>query len=114
MAGPDPTPLRRRFVTRADVEDAHRAGQGITLSGYDVITHEAAQRARDLGVEVSRPERGAPTTPAAVAPAPATTGAPEGGADRLRAAVRAAVVAEMGHEPDGLDAAIDRVLARRG
>jgi len=30
----------------------------------------------------------------------------------VRRAVRAAVVAELGHEPDGLDAAIDRVLGR--
>jgi hypothetical protein len=31
----------------------------------------------------------------------------------LRRAVRAAVVAELGSEPPGLDAVIDRVLARR-
>jgi hypothetical protein len=108
MAGPDPTPLRRRFVTRVDVEDAHRAGQGVTLSGHDVITHEAAQRAADLGVPVTRPDRGTtpapPTTPSATAPSRD---------ERLRDAVRAAVVAELGHAPDGLDDVIDRVLARR-
>ena len=33
--------------------------------------------------------------------------------DALRAAVRAAVIAELGSAPDGLDAVIDRVLASR-
>jgi hypothetical protein len=104
MAAPDPPPLRRRFVTRADVEDAHRAGQGVTLGPTDVITHEAAQRAADLGVPVERPPRSAPPTVAGRAPASPSDG--------LRAAVRAAVVAELGEEPPGLDAAIDTVLAR--
>ncbi len=132
MVAPDPAPLRRRFVTRRDVENAHAAGQGLTLGPDDVITHEAAQRATDLGVPVSRPERSKPptttmsglrplvaepvgTAPPAPVPAPgaaefARTAATE---DRLRAAVRAAVVAELGTEPPGLDAAIDAVLARR-
>jgi hypothetical protein len=127
MAGPDATPLRRRFVTRVDVEDAHRAGGAVTLGPTDVITHEAAQRAADLGVPVTRPERSKPPTattsglrplvadpvaPAAPAPAAATATAPGGGDARLRAAVREAVVAELGSQPPGLEAAIDTVLAR--
>ncbi|HYN29128.1 MAG TPA: hypothetical protein VES95_04570 [Dermatophilaceae bacterium] len=113
MAGPEPTPLRRRFVTRVDVEAAHRAGEAVTLAPLDVITHEAAQRAADLGVTVSRPERAAP--PAATAPRPRAPGGgrlPDDGG-LLREAVRAAVVAELGAEPPGLDAAIDTVLGRR-
>jgi hypothetical protein len=132
MAGPDPAPLRRRFVTRVDVEDAHRAGAAVTLGPTDVITHEAAQRAADLGVPVTRPER--PQPPAATtsglrplvadpvvpapAPAAAAAGAAPGAASaagrhaRLRAAVREAVVAELGSQPPGLEAAIDAVLAR--
>lgn len=106
MAATDPAPLRRRFVTRRDVEDAHRSGQSISLAATDVITHEAAQRAADLGVAVQRPDRAAATRPTGGAPPPASD-------DRLRAAVRAAVVAELGTEPPGLDAAIDRVLSRR-
>jgi hypothetical protein len=112
MAAPDPPPLRRRFVTRVDVEDAHRAGHAVTLGPTDVITHEAAQRAADLGVQVERPPRSAPPTASgpALPPLVADPVAPD---DRLRAAVRAAVLAELGAEPPGLDAAIDSVLARR-
>ena len=36
--------LRRRFVTRVDVEDAARAGVGITVGPTDVLTDEARSR----------------------------------------------------------------------
>jgi hypothetical protein len=45
--------LRRRFVTRVDVEDAARAGVGITLGPTDVLTDEARSRARDLRMVVT-------------------------------------------------------------
>jgi len=45
--------LRRRFVTRVDVEDAARAGVGITLGPTDVLTDEARSRTRDLRVVVT-------------------------------------------------------------
>ena len=45
--------LRRRFVTRVDVEDAARAGVAITLGPTDVLTDEARSRARDLRVVVT-------------------------------------------------------------
>ncbi len=102
---------RRRFLTRHDVEDAHAAGHPIRLTGRDVLTHEAAQRARDLGVVVERggqPGRSTAAPPAAV---PAVIAAST--AD-LRGAVRAAVIAELGTEPPNLDAVIDRVLRARG
>lgn len=94
----------RRFVTRTHVEDAAAAGQSVRLRGRDVLTDEAAQRAADLGVRVER-ETTALARRAPVRPAPS--------ADSLRRAVRAAVVAELGSEPVGLDAAIDKVLRRR-
>jgi hypothetical protein len=99
---------RRRFVTRHDVEDAAAQGRAIDLEERDVLTAEAAQRARDLGVRVGS---------GGVARATASSTRPETGrgtdAD-LRRAVRAAVVAELGSEPVGLDDALDRVLRRRG
>jgi hypothetical protein len=122
MAAPDPVPTRRRFVTRCDVEDAHRAGQPVVLGPTDVITHEAAQRARDLDVTVERADRPAAPRWTGVAPRPLVAepvvtdgGAPLRHAEAadLRSAVRSAVVEELGHEPAGLDAAIDRVLQRR-
>lgn len=102
---------RRRFLTRHDVEDAHAAGLPVRLSGRDVLTHEAAQRVRELGVAVER--EGAPgrSTPAAPAASPAVIAAST--AD-LRGAVRTAVIAELGVEPPNLDAVIDGVLRARG
>jgi len=106
---------RRRFITRHDVEDAAAAGRSLQVRGRDVLTDEAAQRARDLGVAVEREGRGGTARPGGTAPAARPSGAASAAAAPadLRRAVRAAVVAELGSEPPGLDAAIDRVLARR-
>lgn len=116
---------RRRFVTRAMVEDAHRAGQSLTLGPRDVITDEAGTRARDLGVTVVR-EGGGPGRPSGMPVSrPATGSAPTGGTGvgatsggasvfAVKAAIRAAVVAELGTDDPRIDAAIDRVFARRG
>lgn len=103
---------RRRFVTRHDVEDAAAQGRSIDLGERDVLTAEAAQRARDLGVSVASSGTGR-TAGVSAGGSSTTTGA--GGTETdLRRAVRAAVVAELGAEPPGLDDAIDRVLRRRG
>ena len=106
---------RRRFITRHDVEDAAAAGQPIRVRGRDVLTDEAAQRADDLGVAVEREGAGGvrSTTRSAASAAPASEGSANASPGDLRRAVRAAVVAELGSEPPGLDAAIDRVLQRR-
>jgi hypothetical protein len=107
---------RRRFLTRHDVEDAADAGRSIRLQGRDVLTDEAAQRAMDLGVTVERAGsggRGAAAGKSAEAAQTASRGSGAVSSDVLRRAVRAAVVAELGSEPPGLDAAIDRVLRRR-
>lgn len=100
----------RRFITRHDIEDAAAAGRPVVVRNRDVLTDEAAQRAMDLGVSVEREGAQPARRTAAAPPAPATRSIPE---DQLRSAVRAAVVAELGREPAGLDAAIDRVLSRR-
>jgi hypothetical protein len=117
-------PERRRFITRHNVEDAAASGQPVRVQARDVVTDEAAQRARDLGVRIER-ERAAgtasgssSTTPSPSAPsgAPTQAQAPvaRAAADAdLRRAVRAAVVAELGVEPPGLDAVIDNVLKSR-
>lgn len=122
--------VRRRFITRHDVEDAAAAGRPVVLEGRDLLTDEAAQRAMDLGVKVERPGAGgagAGRAGAGVASGRSVgTAASAGSAgsagpaarspvpdDALRKAVRAAVVAELGREPADLDAVIDRVLARR-
>lgn len=115
-------PPRRRFVTRHDVEDAAAAGHTLRLAARDVLTDEAAQRARDLGVAVQReggrtasspPSSGATAGAGAAGRSGAGASGPAPDGEDLRRAVRAAVVAELGREPAGLDDAIDRVLARR-
>lgn len=107
---------RRRFVTRHHVDDAAASGQPIQVGPRDVVTDEAAQRAADLGVRIERQGAGAGARgagPAKPAAEPRQAGVPASSED-LRRAVRAAVVAELGREPDGLDAAIARVMERRG
>lgn len=100
---------RRRFVTRHDVEDAAAAGRPVQLHGRDMLTDEAAQRAMDLGVAVER-EGGPGSTRSAPSSRPSSSAS--GSTEDLKRAVRAAVVAELGVEPAGLDAAIERVLQR--
>ena len=119
---------RRRFITRHDVEDAAAAGRSLVVQGRDVLTDEAAQRALDLGVVIERPggrQRGGGSAAGSGSAGSGSAGSgrtggqggsprrASAGQDELRKAVRAAVVAELGREPDGLDAAIDRVLGRR-
>lgn len=101
---------RRRFVTRHDVEDAAAAGRPVHLRGRDVLTDEAAQRAMDLGVAVERESTPGSTH---VAASSRPSSGESGSTKDLKRAVRAAVVAELGTEPPGLDAAIRRVLQRR-
>ena len=112
--------VRRRFITRHHVEDAAAAGQPICVQGRDVVTDEAAERAFDLGVRIERDRvvrtasGSSAMSSAAVSSPPAAV--PVARAERdadLRGAIRAAVVAELGAEPSGLDAAIDRVLKSR-
>ena len=108
---------RRRFVTRHDVEDAAASGHLISLHERDVVTSEAAQRAADIGVRIERDgvaSGSSAMTSASTAPSPASSLVPRAGsAADLRRVVRAAVVAELGLEPPGLDAVIDRVLKSR-
>ena len=99
----------RRFITRLDVVEAVRSGTRIVVSGRDVVTDEAAQRAEDLGVRLERDEsRGTKATP------PPSTACEPPTSEAVRKAVHAAVVAELGREPEGLAAVIDRVMKRRG
>lgn len=121
--------LRRRFVTRVDVEDAARAGVGIALGPTDVLTDEARSRARDLRVVVSVAGAGAGAgADIGVAPsgwvgnqlgrtASARGSAGSGGSGSepsLRDRVQAAVIAELGHADDRVVQTIEAVLARRG
>jgi hypothetical protein len=124
---------RRRFVTARGVEDAREAGV-IGLGPRDVITDEAAQRARDLGIEVRRevrPGASAPETTREPKPAPQTEPTPEPTthstpeplpeptpelepvpAASLRDVVLAALHEELGARAIGIEQVLDAVLAR--
>lgn len=99
--------------TESDILAARDAAVAALESIDDVLTHEAAQRARDLGVAVEREQTAGWTAPAAAPTASAPPASAPAGTEQLRAAVRAAVVAELGTEPPTLDAVIDRVLRSR-
>ncbi len=92
-----------KFLTERDIEQA--ASQGVTEIALDAntrVTDLARDAAQRLGVRFVQPGE-ASQTPAASAPArPAYS--------QLHQQVRAAIVSQLGMEPDGLDAIIDRVL----
>ncbi len=128
---------RRRFLTRLHVEEAAACGGVLRLGPRDVLTDEAARRVEALGVRVEREGAAPPARPSTGATpiaGPGTVGGGSGGGGsagagaaggvpagtpgviapaELRRAVRAALVAELGHEPPNLDAVIDRVMNPR-
>lgn len=96
--------MGRRFVTAEDIDELAAAGQSrLEVDALTTLTDLARERAHDRGVAIVEVER-----------APAAGGAGDVPRRRLRAAVRAAVVAELGTAPEGIDAAIGRVLDRFG
>ena len=95
-----------KFLTEQDIEQA--ASRGVTeipLDAHTRVTDLAREAAQRLGVRFVQPgEAQEPGVPAPVTPAPAPY-------SELHQQVRAAIVSQLGMEPDGLDAIIQRVLA---
>ena len=90
--------MSRRIITKADVNDALDAGEKeIRLGPSDIVTSLAADYAERRGLELSRAGETAAST--------AGTGA--GKPDPQ--AVRQAVIAALGHEPEQLDSVIAKV-----
>ncbi len=136
--------MGRRFITARDIDDLFDRGETeLPIDATTVLTDLARERARERGVTVTaagtgpapaaRPPSGGAASGAtashpgqcdaaargnsAEVPSAAVATAPSGdGVTRrqLRAAVRAAVVAEFGTTPEGIDAAIGRVFDRFG
>ncbi len=108
--------MGRRFVTAEDIDELVAAGRSrLEVDERTTLTDLARERAHDRGVAIVEVER-APARPMPH-PRSAAGGAPGAGdvpRRRLRAAVRAAVVAELGTAPEGIDAAIGHVLDRFG
>ena len=135
---------RRFITARDIDDLFDRGERELRVDATTVLTDVARERARERGVTVtstaagpapaarppsgsgasdataSRPGGGDPAAvrahSAEVAPAAVATAASEDGPTRrqLRAAVRAAVIAEFGATPEGIDAAIGRVFDRFG
>ncbi len=122
--------MGRRFVTAEDIDELAAAGRShLEVDARTTLTDLARERANDRGVAIVEVEQAATgpvsdrrspsgarvgVTTGTGRGAPTGTGAPDVPRRRLRAAVRAAVVAELGTAPDGLDVAIGRVLDRFG
>lgn len=92
--------MSRRILTKDSIDELLASGSTeVRLNKGDIVTELAREYAQERGVrlvpanEGSAPDGAAPVSPGA-------TGA----------AVRKAVVAALGYEPDGLDAAISKAL----
>ena len=89
--------MSRRCITARDIDECLAAGVDVLELADDVIvTDLARERAAERGVRLAR-----------------TDAALERAGSEVRQQVRAAVIARLGQAPEGLDAIIDRVLARR-
>ena len=134
--------MGRRFITARDIDDLFDRGETeLRVDATTVLTDLARERARERGLRVTSagagagagagapsggggasgataqrdagpaPAGSAEVPPAAVAMAPGNDGPTR---RQLRAAVRAAVIAEFGTAPEGIDVAIGRVFDRFG
>jgi hypothetical protein len=99
--------VSRRILTVTTIDDLLARGETqLELGPADIVTDLAREHARDRGLRLLPAGAGSPSATAPVPPAAPADPAPE------REAVRRAVIAELGREPEGLDAAIARVLDR--
>ena len=105
--------MARQFITSTQIDELVERGETrLEVDDRTTVTDLARERALQRGISVvtvGRPAQpGAPS--GSVADAPGVTQSVGPDTDRLRAAVRSAVLAAVGEAPPGLDAAIDRVL----
>lgn len=107
--------MPRRFLTQRDVDDLADGGcTELVVDDATTLTDLARERAGDRGIAIVRgdvPTDVAPvsSTAAVAGDPPEVTIAPED-RRRLRAEVRAAVIAQLGSAPPSLDPVIDGVL----
>lgn len=100
--------MPRRFITARDVDElADRGATELPVDDDTTVTDVARERARERGIAVvhGTDSYGAPPPTAQAVPA-----VPVGERGRVRAEVRAAVIARLGTEPPQLDRIIDQVL----
>jgi hypothetical protein len=113
--------VRRRFITRTDIDALVERGE-LTLPVDDrtTVTDLAREHAQQRGVrlvrspggdERDRGERGDREGRPGAASSDGAAPVPASDHAEVRAAVRSAVIGQLGQVPAGLDAAIERVLA---
>ena len=101
--------MARTFITRAEIDRLADAGEVVlAVDSRTTVTDIARERARERGLRIIAREAASPAT------GPAESRSTDPLSAEQRAEVRAAVVGAFGGEPEGLDAAIERVLRRRG
>lgn len=108
--------MPRQFITRTQIDDLAERGETLLeVDGRTTVTDAARERALERGVRVvTRPDAaGTGATPGPTAGSPAPDRTTEVEHERLRAAVRSAVLGALGETPPGLDAVLDRVLRER-
>ncbi len=95
-----------RYLTEQDILDAASRDRRIVLEPGARLTPLAQDAVRELGLEIVWAQESAAEQAEKTAPASEDAG-PE---SDLRAVIRAAVIARLGAEPDGLDAILAGVL----
>ena len=100
--------MPRRILTKDTIDELLAAGTTeLRLDKGDIVTALAKEYALERGLRL---DPAGSDAPAATQPGAAPTPAPEQEPIPTGAAVRKAVVAALGYEPDGLDAAISKAL----
>lgn len=105
--------MARRVLTVSTINELLDQGQTeLRLAPGDIVTALAKEHAQQRGLRLVPAAPGAtvPTQTPAGSPGAAPTPQPSMEPIPGRAAVRKAVIAALGHEPDGLDAIIARVM----
>ena len=99
--------MPRRILTKTDIDELLDSGATeLRLAPGDIVTALAREYAQERGLTLAQDK----DAPAAAKPAAQAASKPEADAPTTGAAVRKAVVAALGYEPDGLDAAISKAL----
>jgi hypothetical protein len=102
--------MPRRFITAEDVDRLVDAGTTELRFGDDTtVTDIARERARERGLTLLR-DGDAPPADVSASDRAAPPGVAPSDRGRVRAEVKAAVIAELGSEPPQLERLIDRVL----
>jgi hypothetical protein len=99
--------MPRRFITTREIDQlADEGATELRIDADTTVTDLARERARERGIALTRTDAAGSGAAASTMVAPV----PPADRGRVRAEVRAAVIAQLGTEPAQLDRIIDQVL----